>query len=60
MTYKVLTENIPDAKPRFYIQDTTNNEILYECPTEFVAHEVCNSWNRIGVSYRPDSTLDLP
>lgn len=59
--YRVLIERIEtDGGHRFYIQSTEDGAILYETPTEFVAEQVCDQWNRIGPSYRPDSTLDLP
>jgi len=58
MKFKVLHEG-HKPKPRFYIHSIEDNAILYECPSEQVANQVCALWNRIGVSYRPDSTLDL-
>ena len=61
MKYRVLTETInTEAGNRFYIQDAEDNAILYECPSLWVANEVCDQWNRIGPTYRNDSTLDLP
>ncbi len=54
-----LNNNLKAEEPKFFVINKETREIVFQCRNEPEAEEIAKQWNKVGVTWRNDSTLDI-
>ena len=55
-----LYNNHKAEENQFFIINKESREIVFQTRNETEAQEIATQWNKIGVTWRKDGTLELP